>query len=182
MKITTRCLFPISSFYCREENYTDFIDYINDVVYQNTKNMKFEYNGTVHLFGKIKVVFDIDNLIDEHSGMAEIFIKIFPLGEQYENKDDYPIYEHLWYDNFDFEDDILNYLSEKLKEVVHTINDVIKDIKYPENTEFYFNSSREYMYVEVNPLHPYLPDFKSVTVSDTVDTQILCENLEVWDE
>lgn len=154
MKIRTNCECSTSlqNFNSLVENYDDYIDYINEVIYKRIGSTDTVGVIQTNDLGELKVRVGIDELLSSYGTGDKATIE----ARMETERDD--LNEDQLMDIFEKDRPLMQHLYDLFLEHVDVVNDAIKDIMLPVDENLIFKY--EHFYMEISTFNPtHTPSF-----------------------
>ena len=154
---------------CICENWDDYAHYIEEEIYNKVRDLdeKLTYNSKI--FNELKIEYYFDSL--DKNGLANIYIRIEPTNDNFTEDD--------FYDKFETDKDLLEFMEETLTKYVKELNNAINTILIPVKDSVWFNKYTNSIYIEISPNQKYISDdlFKSFKIDADISIDKIIDGL-----
>lgn len=175
MKLVTYCTVDttLSSDQCSSiDNWDDYIEYINDIIYSKHVEVRNVY--TTNKLGNLGIIIDSDNLFDDKDGKAIIYITIIPTNDDKYNTEDE--WYNVFYDELKDNKKFIQFLESLVLEFINNMNEVVKHIVIPKMENLIFKNERFFM--EISPLvSSHTPEYIPIQLDSNIDINDFYSNL-----
>ena len=152
------------------QNWDEYIDYLNDVIYKLTKDQDKKLNYHSDKFGDLSIIIYLDSPLDDDDGKFEIRLRIQDSRDNF-NEDD-------WYDGLADDTAFMNYLEEQLIAYINELNPTLGQIQHPLGEELIYKN--ESLYMRISPINDkHTPEFVHFSVEPEVDRDQIFDNIWV---
>lgn len=159
----------ISTDNCDIANWDEYIEYLNDIIFDiaGKDDKMVDYHSAK--FGDLKIRLYIDVALDD-DGKFEVLIITNDSRDNF-NEDD-------WYDGLADDVQFVNFLEDQIVKYVNELNEKLSKILYPKGEELIYKD--EELYMKISPINnQHTPEFVPFSIDTTVDRDQLFDNIWV---